>query len=247
MNVDEEIRFFDEFQSTHGDYDVLSEGTYRRLLQLFARRLQPRRGQICVDLGCGTGTFTRRLHQFGLTLTGVDISPRQVERATALSAGERYVAGDIRATGLPSESADIVTYSGVLHHVPDDDLRVDVLREGSRILKPGGAMFAYDPNAHSPSMFLFRDPRSPFYSAKGKTPNEVLLSKKRLRTQLAAAGFTKIDVTSAGGITYRYVDSPVARWILSAYNVYEHALRIPPLGALFGTFVISTAWKPAPD
>lgn len=246
MDVQEEIRFFDEFQAEHGDYDVLTEATYERLLRRFDRTIRPLPGQTCIDLGCGTGAFTRRLKRFGLALTGVDISPRNVERATQLSTGETYVTGDLRATGLPGGSADILMYSGVLHHLPGDEERLDALREGLRILKPGGALFAYDPNAHSPSMFLFRDPRSPLHSDKGKTPNEVLLSRRQLTGQLTAAGFTRVRVEGMGGITFSWVDSPIARSVLPLYNCYEHLLRIPPLGSLIGTFVVTTAWKPRP-
>lgn len=243
MDVREEIRFFDEFQAEHGDYDVLTESTYERLLRRFAQRVRPRPGQICIDLGCGTGAFTRRLKRFELALTGVDISPRNVERAAALSTGERYVTADLRDTGLPPSSADILMYSGVLHHIPGDAERVAALREGLRILKPGGALFAYDPNAHSPSMFLFRDPRSPLYSEKGKTPNEVLLSRRHLREQLADSGFVSVSVEGMGGVTFSWVDSAAARRILPLYNLYEQVLRIPPLGSVMGTFLITTAFK----
>lgn len=243
MKIDEEVQFFDEFQAEHGDYDVLTEATYGRLLAAFEKKLRPVPGQTCIDLGCGTGVFTRRLLRFGLTLTGVDISPRNVARARELSQGETYVQADMRATGLPPASADIVLYSGVLHHVPEDEERITVLREGLRMLKPGGGLFAYDPNAHSPSMFLFRDPRSPLYSAKGKTPNEVLLSRRQLREQLGAAGFSDISVRAMGGITFRYVDSDAARVVLPLYNAYEQLLRLPPLGRMLGTFLISTARK----
>lgn len=245
MDIEEEVRFFDEFQSEHGDYDVLTEATYARLLRAFADRIGPRAGQTCIDLGCGTGAFTRRLISFGLELTGVDISPRNVARARELSKGERYVTGDLRRTGLPTGSADILMYSGVLHHVPEDQERLDALREGFRLLKPGGALFAYDPNAHSPSMFLFRDPRSPLYSSKGKTPNEVLLSRGQLTRHLGEAGFTDARVEGIGGITFQYVDSPIARLILPLYNLYEHVLRLPPFGRRFGTFLITTARKAA--
>lgn len=243
MNIDEEIRFFDEFQSEHGDYDVLTEATYERLLRAFADRVRPQPGQICIDLGCGTGAFTRRLLRYGLTLTGVDISTRNVVRAAGTSLGERYLVGDIRKTPFPDACADVITYSGVLHHVPDDESRVGVLREGLRILKPGGSLFAFDPNAGSPSMFLFRDPRSPLFSSKGKTANEVLLSKRQLRKELREAGFTSAVIEGAGGITFQYVDSAVARAILPLYNFYELVLLLKPLGRRLGTFLISSAMR----
>lgn len=242
MDIDEEIRFFDEFQSEHGDYDVLTDATYERLLRAFAERVSPRAGQICIDLGCGTGAFTQRLLRYGLKLTGVDISTRNVARANATSKGERYLVGDIRHTPFPDACADVITYFGVLHHVPDDKTRISVLREGWRILKPGGSLFAFDPHAGSPSMFLFRDPRSPLFSSKGKTPNEVLLSKRQLHEQLRDAGFASPMIEGAGGMTFRYVSSAL-RVLRPLYNVYELVLLLKPLGRRFGTFLVSSATK----
>ncbi len=81
MDIEKEIRFFDRFESEHGEYDVLAESSYDRILDAFAKTLRPRPGMTCVDLGCGTGAFTRRLRRFDLSVTGVDISPLSIERA----------------------------------------------------------------------------------------------------------------------------------------------------------------------
>ncbi len=236
-----EVEFFDRFEARHHDYDVLGEAAYRRLLGLFASLVAPRGGERCVDLGCGTGAFTRRLRTFSLVLTGMDISPAAVARANALAQGERYVVGDIRETGLPAASFDIVVLSGVLHHLRTRDTRRQVLGEARRILRPAGRLFAYDPSAHSPSMRLYRDPRSPFYSSRGKTENEVLLDRHELAEDLRATGLGDVIVRGVGGITYRYVDSRIARVLLPLYNLYERALRRSPFEDRWGTFLVSVA------
>src|SRR2546422_791786 len=69
MNKKIESSFFDEFESKYGDYDVLGELAYSRLLKKFQETIAPRAGERCIDLGCGTGAFTRRLNKFGLQLT----------------------------------------------------------------------------------------------------------------------------------------------------------------------------------
>jgi demethylmenaquinone methyltransferase/2-methoxy-6-polyprenyl-1,4-benzoquinol methylase len=238
-----EVEFFDKMVDEHGDYDVLSEGAYARLLQVFRRWVQPREGERAVDLGCGTGAFTRRLRPFSLDLQGMDVSPKSVELANATATTERYICGDITATGLPDGSYDIVIYSGVLHHFATREARAKVLVEGHRLLSPGGRLFAYDPNLHSPSMWLYRDPRSPLFSAEGKTENEVLLRKSELVDELRAAGFADIDVRGVSGITYKWVAGKIARMALSIYNVYEHAMRFSPFENRLGTFLISVAKK----
>ena len=245
MEVEKEIRFFDQFEAEHGDYDVLAEDSYRRILDILASRLHPSVGSRCVDLGCGTGAFTRRLRTFGLDVTGVDISPRSIERARALG-GAEYVVGDICNCPLPSAGFDMAVMSGVLHHLPVAEARLHSLGEAFRLLKPGGRFFSYDPNGRSPSMFLYRDPRSPFSSKAGKTENEILLVKRHLYSELAAAGFRDLRVTGLSGIAYRYVEGRLARRLLPLYNrVYEKVMQLPLLEDFLGTFLIATATKPS--
>ncbi len=246
MDVQREVEFFDDFEAKHGDYDVLGEGAYRRLLNWFDRLARPARGDKAIDLGCGTGAFTRRLAQaFPVDLTGVDISPRSIERAKSLAGPENYCVGDITRLAFPDASYDIIVYSGVLHHCDERHVRVNILKEGLRLLKPGGRLFAYDPSWHSPSMWLYRDPASPFFSSKGKTENEVLLKRAELQRELEEAGFGQIALHGAGGITFRYVESSIARLILPFYNLYELMLRFSPLENRWGTFLISSARKEA--
>jgi SAM-dependent methyltransferase len=238
-DTSKEVEFFDHFEAEHGDYDVLGDLAYRRLLSCFGRLVRPRAGEKCIDLGCGTGAFTRRLAQFELDLTGVDISPRSIERAAQQNPGQRYEVRDIMATGLPDASVDIAVFSGVLHHLPTARERAGALTEARRLLRPGGRVFGFDPHSGSPSMWLYRDPRSPLYSSVGKTENEVLLGRAQMRHELTAAGFTGVSAEGIGGITYRYVESGAARLILPLYNLYEIVTMLPGISANLGTFVIS--------
>jgi ubiquinone/menaquinone biosynthesis C-methylase UbiE len=199
-----------------------------------------------LDCGCGSGAFTRRLRRFNLDLLGVDISPRSISSAQARATDphERYLVGDITRLEMPDASIDIVVFSGVLHHFPDGELREKILSEAFRVLKPGGRVFAYDPSAHSPSMWLYRSPSSPFHSKIGKTDNEVLLTRKQLESELTRAGFDSIAVRGIGGITYNYVEGGMARKFLPLYNAYEKLLRLSPLENWLGTFLISFGRKP---
>lgn len=238
-----EVEFFDRFVAEHGDYDVLGDGAYARLREAFVREVAPRSSERCLDLGCGTGAFTRRLRSLGLSLAGMDISPVSVERARALAPDVEYLVGDITDTHLPAASRDILLYSGVLHHFSTRTARLAVLREGHRLLAPGGRLFAYDPSAQSPSMWLYRDPRSPLFSDQGKTENEVLLHRRELADELREAGFADVRIRGLAGISFAYVESRLANLILPLYNAYEQLLRHSPLEDRLGTFLVTVAAK----
>jgi SAM-dependent methyltransferase len=238
-----EVEFFDQFVAEHGDYDVLAEGAYQRILDAFRASVRPQPGARCIDLGCGTGAFTRRLLELGVRVGGMDISPAAIAHARGATAEIDFQVGDITATGLPDGCQDIVCYSGVLHHFTTRESRVRVLREGRRLLAPGGRVFAFDPSVQSPSMFLYRDPRSPLYSKKGKTDNEVLLHRNQLGSELREAGFSDFEIRGIGGIAYRYVESKLATVILPLYNLYEELVRRSPFEDRFGTFLITVARK----
>jgi SAM-dependent methyltransferase len=76
-------------------------------------------------------------------LAGRSLAPLDVERVDGTrtllnSLGITYLAPmDAAATGLPSESVDLVTSTEVLEHVPPGAI-VGILRECARVLAPGG-------------------------------------------------------------------------------------------------------------
>ena len=94
-------------------------------------------GARVLELGCGGGTpETRRLAE-RFALTGVDISPRQVERARAAIPGAEFVCADFTRLELPAGSFDAVCSFYVLNHVPRE-LLAPLLASIHRWLVPGG-------------------------------------------------------------------------------------------------------------
>lgn len=67
-----------------------------------------------VDVGAGTGIFSRQLASRGLGVTGVE--PNDDMRAAAeREGGARYIAGEAAALSLPPESADLVVAAQAFH------------------------------------------------------------------------------------------------------------------------------------
>lgn len=244
MKIEKEVAFFDTFAAEHGDYDVLGRHAYTKLLRILAARVPLGLGNRVADLGCGSGAFTRRVAQLtGADVLGIDISPGLVAAARSQAGVERYIVGDIMTTGLDASSFDAVTYSGVLHHFDNRDLRIRVLREGCRILRSGGKVFSFDPSWHSPSMWLYRDPASPLCSTAGKTENEVLLRREQLLDEARSAGLCDVEVFGVSGITFRFVAGRIARLILPLYNIYERLVELSPWERCIGTFLVMIGTK----
>jgi SAM-dependent methyltransferase len=94
-------------------------------------------GARVLELGCGSGSpETRRLAE-RFALTGVDISPRQVERAREAIPDAEFVCADCTELELPARSYDAVAAFYVFNHVPRD-LLAPLLRDVHGWLVPGG-------------------------------------------------------------------------------------------------------------
>jgi SAM-dependent methyltransferase len=77
-------------------------------------------GARVLELGCGSGSEeTRRLAQ-RFAVTGVDISPRQVERARAAIPEATFTVADFTELDLRAGSYDAVVSFYVFNHVPRD-------------------------------------------------------------------------------------------------------------------------------
>jgi SAM-dependent methyltransferase len=89
------------------------------------------------DLGCGPGHVARYLHDQGVTIFGIDLSPAMVRCAARLNPGLEFRVGDMRHLDLQASGlAGIVAFYAIVHFGADE-LRV-VMREMRRVLAPGG-------------------------------------------------------------------------------------------------------------
>ena len=105
-----------------------------------ADRLPP--GARVLDLGCGCGVpMTRTLAAQGFELTGVDISPVQIDRARSLVPGATFVCADAIDVEFPAASFDAVVCLYALIHVPQTE-QPTILANVRRWLRPGGWLLA---------------------------------------------------------------------------------------------------------
>jgi predicted TPR repeat methyltransferase len=92
-----------------------------------------------IDLGCGTGlaasAFAKEVNHF----TGVDLSPRMVEKARLTGLYAQLEVSDMLEAlrGRPEASADLVLAADAMVYLAD---LAPVLREVKRVLVPGGLL-----------------------------------------------------------------------------------------------------------
>ncbi len=109
----------------------------RQLLDRFAASVREV-GPAC-DMGCGPGHVARYLHEHGVQVCGVDLSPAMVERARRLTPGVEFRQGDMMALEAPDGAwAGIAAFYSIIHISRDDMARA--LRELRRVLRPGGLL-----------------------------------------------------------------------------------------------------------
>ncbi len=157
------------FQSIYGTYDaqnhLLSMGRDIRWRRRLAERLRAAAGGTLCDMATGTGdvAIAAARRWPAVRVVGIDYSDRMLSVARAkLGSLPRSVAarislrsGDIRRSGLPDSSADMLTNTFALRNIPD---RSQVLREFHRVLKPGGRLFVMEPGipAAAAARLLYR-------------------------------------------------------------------------------------------
>ena len=104
-------------------------------------------GTTVLDVGCGIGGSSRILaRDYGFAVTGITISPQQVQRAQELTQEEldvQFLVDDAMALSFPDASFDVVWSIEAGPHMPDKAI---FARELIRVLKPGGVMVLADWN-----------------------------------------------------------------------------------------------------
>lgn len=119
---------------------------FKAVLAVRASEKKPAFFRRAIDLGCGTGlaaaAFAREVDHF----TGIDLSPRMIERARLTSLYAELEVGDM-VQGLrskPDASADLILAADAMVYVAD---LATVLAESARVLAAGG-LLAFTAETH---------------------------------------------------------------------------------------------------
>ncbi|MBI5761437.1 MAG: methyltransferase domain-containing protein [Planctomycetales bacterium] len=125
------------------------------------RNLLPTFGdvQTILEVGCGTGHFTRWFGELGYRATGLDSSPAMLAQARLLNGGE-YRAGDALALPFEDRSFDVTALITTLEFVADPR---QALAEAARVARRGLLLGVL--NRHSLLTHAYRRSGKPLWQA----------------------------------------------------------------------------------
>lgn len=177
---------------------------------LLLARLRPQPGESLLDVGCGTGYFTRNLARVAQRVTGIDPDAAAIDYARRhAAADERYLIGDARALPFPDKHFDYAVAMTSLCFVPEE---VQALSEMVRVARRTVVLGLLNRRS-----LLYRQKgrhggQGAYRGARWHTPRDI----RRLFSQ---AGLSTVTLRSAvflpdGGVIARILEAVVPNHVL---------------------------------
>jgi 2-polyprenyl-3-methyl-5-hydroxy-6-metoxy-1,4-benzoquinol methylase len=162
---------------------------WARRVKMLSQHLRP--GMSVLELGCGTGYFTRELARSGADIVAIDVSPDLLEiaRANCSAPNVRYEIQNGYDLGYPDAVFDSVVGSSVLHHL---EIKA-ALREIHRVLKPAGTIWFTEPNMLNPQIAIQKN--VPWVKQRlGDSPDETAFFRWPLQRLLEITGYREVRI-----------------------------------------------------
>lgn len=182
-----------------------------------------------LDIGGGSGMLSRVLVEKPATdCVCIDIS-RQMLKHSPVPA----VQADALHLPFRDNCFDLVMAAAFFHHLPG--LEPQLLKECYRILRPGGRLIGYDPNAHCLQNILFMSKNSMRLSVF--SPDELPVVPEKLQQQSKEARFVSFEHFVFSFKNKRLtVFEVIQRYVLNP-------LSVGPLKKLLQRWLFWQAWK----
>jgi SAM-dependent methyltransferase len=173
-----------EEYARHLSDELLNKPLDCQLLDRFAAQLRDK-GLVC-DMGCGPGQVARYLHERGVVVCGIDLSPEMVAQARRLHPDIRFAQGDLLELAVPDGAFAGLTAFYSIVHLPKESLP-QAFAELWRVLQPGGSLVL---------AFHVGDERVQPAELWGipVTLDWLFFPTQEIAAQLAAAGFELTEV-----------------------------------------------------
>ena len=166
-----------------------ASGGFKRRAAFFRSEVLPRLAPTgdWLDVGCGSGVFSRMLAQAGARVTGIDGSPAMIEAARAAGGG-CFEVGRVEDVGRLPQIFDGALCLSVLEYL-DEPARTLAAIVGR--LKPGGRLALSVPNSRS-TVRRAQNWLKPLAAATGRPAFAYLESSRRLWTEAELRGMAAV-------------------------------------------------------
>ncbi len=208
------------FQDVHQEFDVVAAARAGKVWDYYFRDWLPERKDVSIlDVACGSGKLLQFFKQRGYTnLTGVDISPEQVQIARQVLTNV-IEANVLDFLEIHSEAFDLITGLDIIEHLKKDEA-LRFLDGCHAALKPDGRLILQTANAESPWGADHR---------YGDLTHEIGFNPNALTRILRLCGFGGIRACEAGPVRWgysikssiRYYLWQIIRGVLKLYNLVE--------------------------
>jgi SAM-dependent methyltransferase len=203
----------------------------RRERELLERHLRLDGGD-ALSVGCGWHPGRHLLPRPAWRLVAADIDPERARHAAATGEADEGLQGAAgKLDVLPDGSFDVVLYRLVLHHVAYAGPLEPCLAEARRLLRPGGALVAIEPNVlHPVGAALAVANRAGLGVRVHGTPDDIPLSPRRLSAAARTVGLAP----ELHAVTYSWRRLPVgAQRAVGALDRFGSAPGLRCLGHTF--------------
>lgn len=193
---------------------------HKRVSSYFERRAVERalartgvRDGLVLDVPCGAGRLTPVLATAARRLVSVDYSPTMID-ILRRRFGERHpeaLVGDSFRLPFRDRAFDLVYSARLSHHIGDEALRLDHLREVMRVSSAWTIVTVFDSRSLKN---LLRDVRRVF---NGKKQAKNTLSREQVADAAAAASFSVVDAIPLSRLASGHVFYVLQRALTTGY------------------------------
>ncbi len=144
-----------------------------------------------LEIGCGTGLFTREFAAVGCDVDAIDVSPDLLAHTESkhIPGSVTFRIDDAEALSYEDETFDAVVGSSILHHL---DVPT-ALAQMYRVLKPGGRMAFAEPNMMNPQIAMQR--KIPILRRlAGESPEETAFVRWKLMEKIVDTSFDSVSI-----------------------------------------------------
>jgi len=202
---------------------------WARRVKMLSSHLKP--GMSVLELGCGTGSFTRELARSGADIVAIDVSPEllAIAKLNCSVPNVRFQIQNAYSLSYSEAVFDSVVGSSVLHHLEIEE----ALRGVYRVLKPEGTICFTEPNMLNPQIAIQKN--IPWIKQKlGDSPDETAFFRWPLRRLLERAGYRDIRVDP---FDFLHPKTPVA--LIDRMDAFGRFLEnVPVISEVAGSLYI---------